>query len=203
MNYEINTNETVEDIVAEIRAFAESQERMHCYDCRNIATDALRAYADRVEAAVKREMDVLIYSFDPTKADRSRAPDPSAYALEAMEPPCVATTGNAFELREAIRTLRQRFDNNVMAYQDRYLKFSGWHWHKKAAEAARWRDVFYELREACDAALSAPARNCDIYVDEDDAFAAWHDALNDGDVVSVRNAFAWLFAKAEKEGGSK
>ena len=48
-----------------------------------------------------------------------------------------------------------------------------------------------------DAALSAPARNCDRYGDEDDAFAAWHDALNDGDVVSVRNAFAWLFAKAE------
>lgn len=52
-------------------------------------------------------------------------------------------------------------------------------------------------RRAASAALSSPARNCDRYGDEDDAFAAWHDALNDGDVVSVRNAFAWLFAKAE------
>lgn len=49
-----------------------------------------------------------------------------------------------------------------MAYQDRYFKFSGWHWHKKAAEAARWRDVFFELREVCDAAISAPARQCDV-----------------------------------------
>ena len=65
-------------------------------------------------------------------------------------------------MREALRTLRQRFDNNVMAYQDRYFKFSGWHWHKKAAEAARWRDVFCELREACDAALAKPPRNCNV-----------------------------------------
>ncbi len=60
--------------------------------------------------------------------------------------------GNTAAMREVLRTLRQRFDNDVMAYQDRYLKFDGWHWHKKAKEAARWRDVFYELREACDAA---------------------------------------------------
>ena len=70
--------------------------------------------------------------------------------------------GNAAAMREALEKLRQRFDNNVMAYQDRYFKFSGWHWHKKAAEAARWRDVFHELREACDAALSSPSRNCDV-----------------------------------------
>lgn len=70
--------------------------------------------------------------------------------------------GNAAAIREALRTLRQRFDNNVMAYQDRYFKFSKWHWHKKAAEAARWRDVFQELREACDAAIAAPPRNCDV-----------------------------------------
>ncbi len=69
---------------------------------------------------------------------------------------------NMKALREALVKLRQRFDNNVMAYQDRYLKFSGWHWHKKAAEAARWRDVFRELREVCDAALAEPARQCDV-----------------------------------------
>ena len=69
---------------------------------------------------------------------------------------------NVMKLREALAKLRQRFDNNVMAYQDCYFKFSGWHWHKKAAEAARWRNVFCELREACDAALAAPPRNCDV-----------------------------------------
>lgn len=70
--------------------------------------------------------------------------------------------GNQIKIRDALLALRNRFNNNVMAYQDRYFKFSGWHWHKKAAEAARWRDVFHELREVCDAALSTPARNCDL-----------------------------------------
>ena len=72
-----------------------------------------------------------------------------------------AMEGNQKGIRTALETLRQRFDNNVMAYQDRYLKFSGWHWHKKAAEAARWRDVFQELKEVCDAALAAPPRQCE------------------------------------------
>ena len=75
--------------------------------------------------------------------------------------------GNAAAMREALETLRKRFDNNTMAYQDRYIKFSGWHWHKKAKEAARWRDVFHELREVCDAALSEPPRQCDVGTPEE------------------------------------
>lgn len=75
--------------------------------------------------------------------------------------------GNQKKTREALVALRDRFNNNVMAYQDRFFKFSGWHWHKKAAEAARWRDVFQELKEVCDAALSAPPRNCDVGTAED------------------------------------
>ena len=46
--------------------------------------ELLKAYADRFEAAWKWERDLLVYSFDPTKAERSRLPDPSAYALEAL-----------------------------------------------------------------------------------------------------------------------
>lgn len=87
--------------------------------------------------------------------------------LEAAEKRKKAQHGNAAEMREALATLRKRFDNNTMAYQDRYFKFSGWHWHKKAKEAARWRDVFHELREVCDAALSAPPRQCDVGTPEE------------------------------------
>lgn len=63
---------------------------------------------------------------------------------------------------------------------------------------------YEEMANALDkakATLSAPARNCDRFADEDDAFAAWHDSLNDGDVVSVRNAFRWLFAPAAERKG--
>ena len=49
--------------------------------------ELLKAYADRFEAAWKWERDLLVYSFDPTKAERSRLPDPSAYALEALRKP--------------------------------------------------------------------------------------------------------------------
>lgn len=127
--------------------------------------------------------------------------------------------GNNAIMREALRTLRQRFDNDVTAYQDRYLKFSGWHWHKKAAEAAKWRDVFYELREACDSALSDPSRNCDRFADELDAQLAF---LNEEWLISVdrdsmlesdrfenwtdemRSAYAkWLMAKTEGDDHAK
>ena len=128
-------DETLAEIVAEKRAQANKIERVAGCDANQFQRELihdLRAEADRIEAAAKRER-------------------------------TTTTVGNAAAMREALRTLRQRFDNNVMAYQDRYFKFSGWHWHKKAAEAARWRDVFHELREACDAALSSPSRNCDRF----------------------------------------
>ena len=115
--------------------------------------------------------------------------------------------GNGAAMRATLRTLRQRFDNNVMAYQDRYFKFSGWHWHKKAAEAARWRDVFHELREACDAALSAPARNCDMYPIRKTAQIKFEESLPDIVKTEVRNyPFAamdmfidWLLANATEK----
>lgn len=58
-------------------------------------------------------------------------------------------------------------------------------------------EVIYKV---CEAALAAPPRNCDRFDDDDDAFAAWHDSLVDGDVVCVRNGFRWLFATASQEG---
>lgn len=132
------------------------------------------------------------------------------------EHPKAKPVGNAAAMREALRTLRQRFDKNVMAYQDRYFKFSGWHWHKKAAEAARRRDVFHELREACDAALSAPPRNCDRFRTADEAENAFNEFCAAERTGKCKPAecslpsgtgakscqLAWLFATA-KEGGAE
>jgi len=130
--------------------------------------------------------------------------------LEATEKRKKAQHGNAAKMREALATLRKRFDNNTMAYQDRYFKFSGWHWHKKAKEAARWRDVFHELREVCDAALSAPARNCDKMPDIDNL--TMHDLANSPckstlEYASREELLAlarWLLTPAaEREGGNE
>lgn len=53
--------ETIEDILEELRAFADDSERLNIYDCRNLATDSLRAIADKLGAAHKRELSQLDY----------------------------------------------------------------------------------------------------------------------------------------------
>ena len=127
--------------------------------------------------------------------------------METTAPTCSKSSqvGNEAAMRETLRTLRQRFNNNVMAYQDRYFKFSGWHWHKKAEEAARWRDVFYELLETVDAALSAPPRNCDI-MDWRTAWAKWRTECHPqkpcgyAEVVSGTEQFMdWYMSEAKRE----
>ena len=52
------------------------------------------------------------------------------------------------------------------------------------------------VRDEVAKVLDEPARNCDRFDDDDDAFAAWYGSLKDGDVVRVRDAFQWLYAKA-------
>lgn len=56
-------------------------------------------------------------------------------------------------MREALEKLERRFKQNVDAYQDRYFTYSYRNWHKKAVEAAKWRDIFSDLREEVRAAL--------------------------------------------------
>lgn len=50
-----NNKETIADIVSKMRDFADGQEKNNCYDLREMGTDSLRAYADRIEEAAKRE----------------------------------------------------------------------------------------------------------------------------------------------------
>lgn len=110
--------------------------------------------------------------------------------------------GNQMSIRTALETLRNRFDHDVMVYQDRYFKFSGWHWHKKAAEAARWRDVFHELREVCDAALSAPPRQCDVGTpdEQERRYKATGEVYH---TLTLTNALAWAqMPYAAQEGGA-
>jgi len=40
---------TVPNIISDFRSFADKQEMCDIYDCRNLATDSLRAYADFLE----------------------------------------------------------------------------------------------------------------------------------------------------------
>ena len=51
-------NKTIADIVAEMRSLANEQEKIGFYDLRCVVTKTLRVFADRIEAAMKREVAV-------------------------------------------------------------------------------------------------------------------------------------------------
>lgn len=117
-----------------------------------------------------------------------------------------APAGNMAAMRETLVALQARFEKNVMAYQDRYFKFTGWHWHKKAKEAARWRDVFSELNEQCRAALATPPRNCDRkFADQPAMYYEFKDWCNKkGHTMEPKlayDAFDWLLEQSDKKGG--
>ena len=50
---------TVDNILRRMRRLADEAERGDCYDLRGLGTDSLRALADRIEAAEKREIETL------------------------------------------------------------------------------------------------------------------------------------------------
>lgn len=74
--------ETIADIVAEYRSDAD---KMDCGGLYQPTTIYVRQLLNRIEAAWKRERYELVYSFDPTMATRSKAPDPVAYAIEGFK----------------------------------------------------------------------------------------------------------------------
>ena len=50
---------TIPEILAELCGFADRQERQGLYDCRDLPTDSLRAYADRVGEAYRELVDKI------------------------------------------------------------------------------------------------------------------------------------------------
>jgi hypothetical protein len=66
----------------------------------------------------------------------------------------------------------------------------------------------FEIGSICDAALSVPPRNCDMYANHNDAMKAFEAFVREqgklGFINPYTEAFKWLFATAtEKEGGTK
>ena len=50
----IQTGCSLDNVLATIRTFADDQEKLGLYDCRNFGTDSLRAVADIAEESLKR-----------------------------------------------------------------------------------------------------------------------------------------------------
>lgn len=50
------SEKTFKQLTAQLRTLADDSERLNIYDCRNLATDSLRAIAYKLETAHKREL---------------------------------------------------------------------------------------------------------------------------------------------------
>ncbi len=228
-------NETIADIVRDKRRRADDIERdvsikmasgemVSDQFARELVAD-LRKEADCIEAAWKRERHELIYSFDPTKTGRSKAPDPVAYAIEGMkgfeqwkrnkEP----STSQAREEGDSVNPECLKKDNGDIIPQS-----------ESVGNAAAMREALVEVRfklpyflqymrlrrtdddggyydrllATINAALSAPPKNCDRFNSVKDAAIAFARERQDAPQPCPDFTFsAWLFATAaERKGGN-
>ena len=190
-----NENEkrdTIENVLAEYRNDADAMDRGWLYQP---TTEYLRRLLDRIEAAWKREREELDKRISDLeayaklwtgRADELRLKCDEFYAK-------AKPVGNAAAMREALEfCLRIIGENGI-----RGNVFLG--------------DI-QEAHRAMTAALSAPARNCDIYKNKKDAEAAFiseeckhpcgNCTVNDeyGCALVHECGVDWLFATAEREG---
>ena len=139
-------------------------------------------YADRIEAAWKRER----AAFDCECAGIAE--------LAAKEEAARHKPGNAAAMREALEKI-YLYAQSICEYKD------------EPAMVCRRADL---IERAVNAALSAPARNCDIYPKRDDAGEAWNKTLDERtrdmvqrDPLTAMDMFIdWLLAYAEDGGAS-
>jgi hypothetical protein len=172
--------ETLSAILAEMRGneFDDPQiDADGIVGARRLARD----WADRIEAAYKREHAEWHAETDAAKEERNRIACRMRYEFAAKCRACKAEPGNAAAMREALTA------------------FAGYLTQKRIDEV--WAKTTLpepgldRLVEQARRALAAPARNCDRFATAEEAYAAWqkHNSL-----TAICD---WLFATAE--GGAK
>ena len=164
--------ETIEDIVADMRKRFEPYAKSDSNDARYVAYLGYAEFADRIEAAAKA-----------LEADRDNwrkqalAEDARANATTEKS----SQVGNTAEIREALEEL-------IANIEMRSFSFG--------------LNVMVDTKTFLDAktALSAPARNCDLYTTEDEAWEAFCEAFPDAVCPSEywsEQYQMWLFAEAK------
>lgn len=95
------------DVIAEYRKALRKENPWGADDTRTawINTESAMTCLDRIDAAWKHDRDKLIYSYDPTKAEKSRPPDGVAYEIEGLKRDpayrdMLGTKGNMAALRD-------------------------------------------------------------------------------------------------------
>lgn len=166
--------ETTDNIIAEMCNLARIDEGSNEMVPRKHMSLALSAYANRIEAAVK----ALIADRDNW---RRKALEEDARANEVQS----VTNCNQFKIRESLevahRTLKLVYENAVEFIQPHLA------------------DEIIHVGSAIEAALSAPARNCDFYETESEAYQAYLTAMKNETAKTYVYFEPWLFEKAKGE----
>ena len=189
-----DTNETIADIIAEMRG---------------IHVREFQDYADRLEAAHRREREAITPKSDPDWKDICAKckdgdiePNYCKYYGEPNgcnspiygEHPTAeksSVVGDCAKLREALENVAKQLTD---ATEDENFG----------------EDVMYlvgcmrTMLQKCRAALAAPARNCDRFASAEeawDAYDEWVESYRSKGKTPPLNEFGWLFAPYE-EGGA-
>ena len=153
--------------------------------CRVVRADDVRAALDRIEAAAERERAML----DANIARVRELEDMMGGAADALLGAAIKqkSSGNAAAMREALMKAKLYFD------------------HRGEGTNLDDAGMAIDAITSIDAALSAPARNCDRYPNWETALPAW--AMETGEEVDSKTGFRdnaqlkrfldWLFAPAE------
>lgn len=162
--------------------------RFDCDECKTkrqsislalgIEDDYFTKLLDRIEAAYKREHAEWHAETDAAKDDRNRVACRMRSEFAAKCRNCERATGNAAALREALEKCNELFrcdDDNK----------------SRLCNLARKAD------EATQAALAAPARNCDRFQTEEEAYAAFMGLFDHFKGERHYQYCRWLFAPAE------
>ena len=137
--------ETIADILAEMRDFANGQEKNHCYDLREMATDNLRVLADRIEMAVDHTLAV-----EKVKAAREGFAAGEQSATDCNKRENVAAMRGALVENQCVITKCMDILNRIP---------DGVPYDGLIDDVA---DELCDLRNHVKKALSAPPRNCDV-----------------------------------------
>lgn len=160
---------TIYEIVCDMLRVADSAEKKHIYDLRELSSDSLRAYANLIKEAHKKELAYAV-------AAKCEVCDQVAVAKSATTTPTCedsSQVGNAAKMYEALKTISK-------------------------CDISKEEDC-YTLYRVCEAALSAPQRNCDLYKSEPEAYQAYLTAMKNATKKTYVYFEPWLFEKAKGE----
>lgn len=175
-------NETIADVIAEMRRCADYLPSRQKY-VPKLPIRAWRNLADRIEAAHKREHADWNAETEAAKDARNRVACRMRSEFAEKCRNCERALGSAAAMRDALEICLK--------------KMCGY-----CREAAGRCGYDVPCVDGCEplkmamSALSAPARNCDLYRTEEEALKAW-DGLDENDAGDWFAFTDWLFASAE------